>query len=118
MTTKWIKQVTLTGLSFMTREAQQERMNRVFVNGDEISGPALAELINECKAAASAFLVKQNSSRVITKEQKSTIRKMLELTDGKNEVAAIGLTEDIDWLIELRDKVYSTGITVADLTQN
>ena len=118
MTTKWIKQVTRMGLSFMTREAQQERMSRVFVSRYEINGPALAELINECKAAAGAFLLKQNSSRVISTEQKNTIRKMLELTDGKNEVAAIGLTEDIDWLIELRDKVYSTGITVADLTQN
>lgn len=118
MTTRWIKQVTLTGLSFMTREAQQERMSRVFVSRYEISGPALAELIDECKTATGAFLLKQNSSRVISTEQKSTIRKMLELTDGKNEVAAIELTEDIDWLIELRDKVYSTGITVADLTRN
>jgi len=41
MTTRWIKQITWTGLSFMTREAQRERMNRVFVNGDEINGPAL-----------------------------------------------------------------------------
>ncbi len=118
MTTRWIKQITWTGLSLMTREAQQERMNRVFVSRYEISGPALAELINECKAAAGAFLLKQNSSRIISTEQINTIREMLELTDGKNEVAAIGLTEDIDWLIELREKVYSTGITVADLTRS
>ncbi len=118
MTTRWIKQVTLTGLSFMTREAQQERMSRVFVSRYEISGSALAELIDECKAAAGAFLTKQKDSGAISPEQRNTIRKMLELTDGKNEVAAIGLTEDIDWLIEMRDKVYSTGITVADLMRN
>ena len=118
MRTKWIKRMTWMGLSLMSKEAQQERMSRVFVSGNEISGPALAELIDECKAAAGAFLLKQKDSGSISTEQKSTIRKMLELTDGKNEVAAIGLTEEIDWLIELRDKVYSEGITVADLTQN
>ena len=59
MTTRWIKQITWTGLSLMTREAQQERMSRVFTDDTEISGTALANLINECKAAAGAFLTKQ-----------------------------------------------------------
>ena len=118
MTTKWIECITSIGLFLMPTEVRRERMNRVFVNGDEISGPALAELINDCKAAAGAFLTKQKDSGAISPEQRNTIREMLELTDGKNEVAAIGLTEDIDWMIELRDKVYSEGITVADLTQN
>ena len=118
MTTKWIECITSIGLFLMPTEVRRERMNRVFVNGDEISGPALAELIDECKNIAGAMMEQHKDSKSVSEEKKNTIREMLELTDGAAEVVAIGLTEEIDWLIELRDKVYSEGITVADLTQN
>lgn len=117
MTTKWIECITSIGLFLMPTEVRRERMSRVFTGDTEISGPALAELIDECKAAAGAFLVKQKNSGAISPEQINTIPEMLELTEGKTEVAAIGLTEDIDWLIELRDKVEDSGITVADLVR-
>lgn len=74
---KWIKRITGIGLSFMTPDAQEERMARVF-EGDHINSPALAALIDECVTAASAFLEKSNDE-----EQKNMIRGLLNDTDGK-----------------------------------
>lgn len=101
MTTKWIQCITAIGLSQMPADARRERMNRVFTKNTEISGKALAELIDECKAVAGAILEKDGQA--ISDAQRYAICKMLALTDGKREVADIEVTSNIDWLLELRE---------------
>lgn len=104
----WIKRITGIGLSLMTPEAQRERMDSVF-EGDTINGPALAQLIDECKTATGVFLEEHGSPDA------GIIREVLARTDGKQIVANIGSEEDIAWLLELKEKVYSPGIHPEDL---
>ena len=90
MTTKWIECITAIGLFLMPPEAQRDRMNRVFAGDTEINGEELAELIDECRNIAGAVLEQHEDSQFVSEDQKNTIREMLELTDGKAEVAPMG----------------------------
>ena len=106
----WVKRITGIGLSFMSPDAQKERMNRVF-DGDKINGPALAQLIDECKASAGAFL----ETGSISEEQKNMIIEVLKKTDGKQIVANMADDTDAAWLLELKKRVTSGGLSVGDL---
>ena len=106
----WVKRITGIGLSFMSPDAQKERMNRVFENG-KINGPALAQLIDECKASAGAFL----ETGSISEEQKNMITDVLRQTDGKQIVANMADDTDATWLLELKKRVSSGGLRVEDL---
>lgn len=106
----WVKQITGIGLSFMSPDVQKERMNHVF-DGEIINGPALAQLIDECKASAGAFL----ETGSISEEQKNMITDVLRQTDGKQIVANMADDTDAAWLLELRKTVASGGLGVEDL---
>ena len=106
----WVKRITGIGLSFMSPDAQKERMNRVF-DGDKINGPALAQLIDECKASAGAFL----ETGSISEEQKNMITEILTKTDGKQIVANMAEETDAAWLLELKARVFGPGLGVKDL---
>ena len=108
----WIKRITGIGLSLMNPDAQRERVSRVF-DGNTINGPALAQLIDECKAAAGAFLEKNSTND----EQKNMITEILRQTDGKQIAANIADETDIDWLLELRERVYSSGLRIEELKE-
>ena len=106
---KWIKQITEIGLSLMSPDAQKEWMSRV-IDGETINGPALAQLIDECKTAAGMFLEKG----AISDEQKNMIAEILRKTDGKKIVANMAEETDIDWLLELKEQVFDHGLGVED----
>ena len=99
---KWIKRITGIGLSFMSPDAQKERMDSVFEDG-EINGPALAALIDECKTAAGAFLEKYTG--ILSGAQETTLREILKQTDGKQTVANMAACEDAAWLLELKESI-------------
>jgi hypothetical protein len=96
----------------MSPEAQKGRMNIIF-SGAAINGPALAELIDECKTAAGLFMEKHNG--ILGISDTLTIHDILAQTDGKETVANIAGEEDIVWLLELRDMVFGSGLQVEDL---
>ena len=107
----WIKRITGIGLSLMNPDAQKERLSRVFNSNGEISGPALAELIDECKTSAALFLSKHSGIA----EDEGTITEMLEKTDGKQIVANMDREEDVQWLLELKEIVDGSGFSVENL---
>ena len=109
----WIKRITGIGLSLMSPDAQKERISRVFNSNGEISGPALAELIDECKTSASLFLSKH--SGIHGTEDEGTITEMLEKTDGKQIVANMDRKEDVQWLLELKERVYNNTLNIDTL---
>lgn len=106
----WIKRITGIGLSFMSPDVQKERMNRVF-DGEKINGPALAQLIDECKNAAGAFL----ETGSIGEEQKNMITEVLKKTDGKQIVANMADDTDAAWLLELKEKVCNNTLNIETL---
>ena len=114
---KWVERIVAIGLSLMPSEAKKERMNRVFISDGAIDGPALAELIDECRVSAEAFLEAHESSKAITGEQRSMIKELLDDTDGKRAVASMTTEDDAKWLLELRDKISSSGLTMEDLKE-
>ena len=114
---KWVERIVAIGLSLMPPEAQKERMSRVFISDGTINGPALAELIAECKVSAEAFLEAHKSSKAINEEQRNMIRELLDDTDGKRTVASMTTEDDAKWLLELRDKIFSSGLTIEDLKE-
>ena len=109
----WIKRITGIGLSLMSPDAQKERISRVFNSNGEISGPALAELIDECKTSAALFLSKH--SGILGAEDEGTITEILEKTDGKQIVANMDGEEDVQWLLELKETVCGSGFSVENL---
>lgn len=112
---KWIKRFTGIGLCLMSPEAQKERMNAIFSGADAFNGPALAELIDECKTAAGLFMEKHNG--ILGISDTLTIHDILAQTDGKQIVANIAGEEDIVWLLELRDMMFGSGMRVEDLKE-
>lgn len=109
----WTKRITGIGLSLMNPDAQKERMSRVFNSSGEISGPALAELIDECKNAAGAFLSKH--SGILGAEDEGTITELLGQTDGKQIVANMADETDAAWLLEMRECVYNNTLNIETL---
>ena len=107
----WIKRITGIGLSLMSPDAQKERISRVFNSNGEISGPALAELIDECKTSAALFLSKHSGIA----EDEGTITEILEKTDGKQIVANMDREEDVQWLLELKERVYNNTLNIDTL---
>ena len=105
----WIKRITGIGLSLMKPDVQRERMNAIFSAADTINGPALAQLIDECRTAAGMFLGNH------TGEQADMIRDLLAQTDGKQIVANMDTDEDIAWLLELRENVYDHTLNIETL---
>ena len=114
---KWVEHIVAIGLSFMTPKVQKERMNCVFISDGTINGPALAELIDECRVSAETFLEEHESSKAITGDQRSMIKELLDDTDGKRAVASMTTEDDAKWLLELRDKIFSSGLTIEDLKE-
>ena len=114
---KWVERIVAIGLSLMPLWAQKGKMNRVFISDSTINGPALAQLIDECKVSAEAFLEAHKSSKAITGEQRSRIRELLDDTDGKRAVASMTMEDDAKWLLDLRDKIFSSGLTIEDLKE-
>ena len=108
----WVKQVTGIGLSLMSPEAQKERMARVFKNG-EINGPALAQLIDECRTSAALFLSEHNV--ILGAADAHTICEMLNMIDGKQIVANMAEETDAAWLLDLKARVFGPGLGVKDL---
>ena len=108
----WVKRITGIGLSFMSPDAQKERMNRVF-DGDKINGPALAQLIDECKTSAALFLSEHNG--ILGEEDAQTIREILNMIDGKRIVANMAEETDIAWLLELKERVDDGTLNIETL---
>jgi len=112
----WIKRITGIGLCLMSPEAQKERMDAIVSVEDgkkKINGPALAALIDECKASAAAFLNVHSGS--VSEEQKGVIRKMLAGIDGKQIAANMCDDTDAAWLLELKDRVDNHTLTPENL---
>lgn len=114
---KWVERIVAIGLSLMLPEAQKERMSRVFISDGTINGPALAQLIDECKVSAEVFLEAYESSKAITGKQRNMIRELLDDTDGKRVVAFMTTEDDAKWLLKLREKVFSSSLTIEDLKE-
>ena len=110
----WVKRITGIGLSFMSPDAQKARLARVFKNG-EINGPALAQLIDECKTSAALFLSK--NSGILGVDEEKTICDILRQTDGKQIVANMADEADAAWLLELKDRVYNGGLHLEDIVK-
>ena len=94
-----IKILTKLGLSIMTPEAREERLDRVLKN-NVIDAAALAELIDECREACS-ILTEVKVER-ITEQQKIQIRWMLSRISGKEAVAQMSVDELTEWVLELK----------------
>jgi hypothetical protein len=105
----WVKRVTGIGLSLMSPEAQKERMARVFKN-DEINGPALAQLIDECKTSAALFLSEHKG--ILSAADAHTICEMLNMIDGKQIVANMAEETDAAWLLELKEHVDNATLNI------
>ena len=108
----WVKRVTGIGLSRMSPEAQKERMARVFKN-DEINGPALAQLIDECKTSAALFLSEHKG--ILGAVDVHTIPEMLDMIDGKQIVANMAEETDATWLLELKERVDDGTLNIETL---
>ena len=108
----WVKRVTGIGLSLMSPEAQKERMARVFKN-DEINGPALAQLIDECKTSTALFLSEHKG--ILGAADAHTIHEMLDGVDGKQIVANMVEETDIAWLLELKEHVDNATLNIETL---
>lgn len=101
---EFVKQVTEIGLTFMTPKARRDRLEEVIRTTDEneetIDCSILANLINECRAAAGTYL-EQNEERISTDEA-DTIRSMLKLVDGKKAVETADPKALAEWVRELK----------------
>ena len=107
MTTKdvsitWVKQITEIGLTFMTPKARLSRLATIISEGEEtseINCKALADLIDECAAAAGAYLEKHGNQ--IKAEDAELITSLLGRIDGKKAVETADPVELTEWVKDI-----------------
>ena len=87
------------GLANMSKEARKERMDRIFMDDNNIDGAALAALIDECRDGM-AVLLSGNENQISNPDQ---VKAMLDGLDGKNAVASMSGEAILAMLMELRE---------------
>lgn len=98
----WVKRVTEIGLTLMMPEAARERLDAV-MEGSVVNADKVADLIDECTAAAVLF-VEKNDDRVSAADA-DLIESFLGKTDGKATVAAVDPGELAAWVADLKQSV-------------
>ena len=87
------------GLANMSKETRKERIDRIFMEDNNIDGAALAALIDECRDGMRVLLT-GNEGQISNPDE---VRAMLDEVDGKNAVANMSGEEIVEMLMELRE---------------
>ena len=93
-----VKILTKLGLLMMKPEVREERLGSL-INGNKISCPELAALINEARDAM--YVLTERESEAITEQDKIRIRWMLTGIDGEDAVKHMNPDELAKWAVEL-----------------
>ena len=98
-----IKAITRLGLMTMEPEARKERLERI-MEGNTIDCSAMADLLDECKAALMLIVQEKDFWNF-------DVKNMLERINGKQIVRAMDPDELAAWAIDLKENgtIMSTG---------
>ena len=94
------KILTRLGLLIMSKETKEKRL-AALMDGDDINGPAMAALIDECKDVC--YFLTDRDSKAVDEHQKIQIRWMLTEIDGKEIVENMDPDELAAWVFDLRE---------------
>lgn len=110
----FIEKILGLGLSLMTEEARNERLERVVAGGEgktTIDGQALAALIDKCRDAL-RLLVEGNVTAVskeqldaVNSEKLNEVKSLLTSIDGKKVVASMEPDALVELVVEYRESV-------------
>ena len=111
----FIEKILGLGLSLMTEEARNERLERVVAGGEgktTIDGQAFAALIDECRDAL-RLLVEEGNVTAVSKEQLDAVnseklnevKSLLTSIDGKKVVASMEPDALVELVVEYRESV-------------
>ena len=98
MDNSMVKTMVRLGLIIMDKETREKHLDAL-VNGDAISGPAVAALIDDTKNICYAMTDKD--SEAVTEKEKIDIRWMLTRLDGKKVVNNMAPDELAEWVVDL-----------------
>ena len=98
----WIKRITEIGLTLMPSKVAKERIDAL-MEGSVVHTEKVADLIDECAAAAEIF-VEKNDDRVSAAD-KELISTLLGKTDGKEVVTTVEPDELASWVTDLKQSV-------------
>ena len=103
-----VKILTKLGLLLMKPEVREERLGSL-INGNKISCPELAALINDARDAM--YVLTERESEAVTEQDRIRIRWMLTKVDGEKEVQRMNPDELAGWAVELAN---GGGLDAAD----
>ena len=106
-----VKILTKLGLMMMAPEAREDRLGSL-INGNKISCPELAALINDARDAM--YVLTDRESEAVTEQDRIRIRWMLTKVDGEKEVQRMNPDELAQWAVELAN---GGGLEAADYAE-
>ena len=93
------------GLMGMDPETREEKLNEV-IQGNRVSGLALAKLIDECLDIC--YKLTERKAEGIDEYQKTQIRWMLERIDGREAVHSMTTEEIVELALDLKEGHFTS----------